>query len=88
MAAAREATGDGPARPFNNLLRRLSAGDFALIEPHLAQEVAGPNDLLYNPGDHVEIVHFPCGPKVPAGWGPETNSQYGSKSPNWALSGL
>jgi hypothetical protein len=23
-------------RPFNNLLRRLSASDFALIEPHLA----------------------------------------------------
>ena len=25
---------------------------------------AGPNDLLYNPGDDVEIVHFPCGPAL------------------------
>ena len=51
-------------RPFNNLLRRLSAGDFALIAPHLAQEEASANDLLYNPGDDVEIVHFPCGPSL------------------------
>jgi hypothetical protein len=51
-------TGD---RPFNNLLRRLSAGDFALIAPHLVHEDAGANDLLYSPGDDVGIVHFPCG---------------------------
>jgi hypothetical protein len=51
-------------RPFNNLLRRLNESDFALIEPHLGQEEAGPNDLLYNPGDDVEIVHFPCGPSL------------------------
>ena len=54
-------TGD---RPFNNLLRRLSASDFALIAPHLVREDAGPNDLLYNPGDDVGIVHFPCGPSL------------------------
>jgi len=51
-------------RPFNNLLRRLSASDFALIEPYLAHEEAGANELLYNPGDDVEIVHFPCGPSL------------------------
>ncbi len=55
---------EGSDRPYNNLLRRLSASDFALIAPHLVQENAGPNDLLYNPGDHVEIVHFPCGPSL------------------------
>jgi DNA-binding transcriptional regulator YhcF (GntR family) len=55
---------DSGDRPYNNLLRRLSAGDFALIAPHLAQEEAGPGDLLYNPGDDVEIVHFPCGPSL------------------------
>src|SRR5260370_40003152 len=49
-------------RPFNNLLRRLSAKDFALIAPHLAQEEAKAGELLYNPGDNVETVHFPCGP--------------------------
>jgi DNA-binding transcriptional regulator YhcF (GntR family) len=51
-------------RPFNNLLRWLSASDFALIAPHLANEEAKANDLLYNPGDNVEIVHFPCGPDL------------------------
>jgi len=55
---------DDIGRPTNNLLRRLSAGDFALIAPHLAHEEAKANDLLYNPGDDVEIVHFPCGPSL------------------------
>src|SRR6202171_6464938 len=64
MAALRGATPDGIERPFNNLLRRLSAGDFALIAPHLAHEESQPNDLLYNPGDDVETVHFPCGPTL------------------------
>src|SRR5665647_3538366 len=54
----------GIERPDNNLLRRLSAGDFALVAPHLSHEEAGPNDLLYNPGDDVEVVHFPCGPSL------------------------
>src|SRR6202050_1138555 len=58
------ATADGADRPYNNLLRRLSTGDFALIAPHLAHEEAQPGDLLYNPGDDVEIVHFPCGPSL------------------------
>jgi DNA-binding transcriptional regulator YhcF (GntR family) len=64
MAGRLGATPDGIQRPFNNLLRRLSTSDFALIEPHLVHEEAGPNDLLYNPGDDVEIVHFPCGPSL------------------------
>jgi Crp-like helix-turn-helix protein len=51
-------------RPFNNLLRRLSDADFALIEPHLTATDASPNDLLYSPGDNVETVHFPCGPSL------------------------
>jgi hypothetical protein len=55
---------DGAERPYNNLLRRLSAGDFALIAPHLAPQESDANALLYNPGDDVEIVHFPCGPSL------------------------
>jgi hypothetical protein len=51
-------------RPFNNLLRRLSEADFALVAPHLVHEDAGPGDLLYNPGDDVETAHFPCGPSL------------------------
>jgi hypothetical protein len=60
MAGRKNASGD-LERPCNNLLRRLSTGDFALIAPHLAQEEATTSDLLYNPGDNVEIIHFPCG---------------------------
>jgi hypothetical protein len=52
---------NGTGRPNNNLLRRLSSGDFALIAAHLAHEEAGANTLLYNPGDDVDTVHFPCG---------------------------
>ena len=51
-------------RPFNNLLRRLNASDFALIAPHLTYQEAKANHLLYNPGDDVETVHFPCGPSL------------------------
>ena len=59
MAGLRGATPDGIERPLNNLLRRLSAVDFALIAPHLVHQEAGASELLYNPGDNVEIVHFP-----------------------------
>jgi hypothetical protein len=51
----------GSDRPNNNLLRRLSEADFALIEPHLAPEEAASDQLLYDPGDDVNTVHFPCG---------------------------
>ncbi len=51
-------------RPFNNLLRRLSKPDFELIAADLTHAEAGPNDVLYSPGDDVEIVHFPCGPSL------------------------
>ena len=61
---ANQKSANGMERPLNNLLRRLSAGDFALIEPHLVHEAAAANELLYNPGDDVEIVHFPCGPSL------------------------
>jgi hypothetical protein len=67
MAARRKDTKDTPDgndRPFNNLLRRLNASDFALIAPHLTSETATANDLLYNPGDDVEVAHFPCGPSL------------------------
>ncbi len=64
MLARNQKSADVRDRPFNNLLRRLSAGDFALLEPHLLSEEAPPGELLYNPGDDVEVVHFPCGPSL------------------------
>ena len=48
-------------RPYNNLLRRLDPRDYDLIAPYLVTEYARPEELLYNPGDDVETVHFPCG---------------------------
>jgi len=54
----------GSDRPLNNLLRRLNDADFALMAPDLTETDAKPSDLLYNPGDDVEIVHFPCGPSL------------------------
>jgi hypothetical protein len=51
-------------RPYNNLLRRLSATDYALIAPHLSQSETAAGDLLYSPGDDVQTVHFPCGPAL------------------------
>ena len=56
-----EMASNGTDRPNNNLLRRLNAGDFALIAPHLAHDDAEANELIYNPGDDVDTVHFPCG---------------------------
>ena len=51
-------------RPMNNLLRRLNEGDYALIAEHLEYENATPSDLLYSPGENVQIVYFPCGPAL------------------------
>jgi hypothetical protein len=51
-------------RPFNNLLGVLRDNDYALISPHLREELTSANDLLYNPGDNVDLVHFPCGPSL------------------------
>jgi hypothetical protein len=62
MLTRREQRAKVGERPFNNLLRRLNDGDFALIAPHLMFDDATAGHLLYNPGDDVEIVHFPCGP--------------------------
>jgi DNA-binding transcriptional regulator YhcF (GntR family) len=64
MLTRRDAAAEVNDRPYNNLLRRLNRSDFALIEPYLSAATCGPNELLYNPGQHVEIVHFPCGPSL------------------------
>jgi hypothetical protein len=64
MDALREQAPDHGGRPYNNLLRRLNAADYALIAPHLAQQDAPAGELLYHPGDNVDVVHFPCGPSL------------------------
>lgn len=57
-------TNDDKARPFNNLLRKTRAADFALLAPHLESCTLPGGELLYNPGDDVAVVHFPCGPSL------------------------
>src|SRR5580658_6537835 len=51
-------------RPNNNLLRALREPDYLLIAPNLFVRDASATDVLYNPGDNVEVVHFPCGPSM------------------------
>jgi DNA-binding transcriptional regulator YhcF (GntR family) len=60
MAAPNGTAPDSTARPYNNLLRQLSESDYALLAPHFSREDAKGNELLYNPGDNVDVVHFPC----------------------------
>lgn len=47
-------------RPRNSLLRLLRAPDYALLAPSLEPMTKKSGDLLYNPGDNVEFVYFPC----------------------------
>src|SRR5215471_3390849 len=64
MNWSRTKLSESSERPYNNLLRRLSVSDYALIAPNLASDEATAGALLYNPGDDVDVVHFPCGPSL------------------------
>jgi CRP-like cAMP-binding protein len=57
----REVGIDRAPRPANNILRRLRDDDYALLAPHLESQERTAQDLLYDPGDNVEQVYFPCG---------------------------
>jgi hypothetical protein len=61
---SQHASAPSDEQPHSNLLRRLSSSDYALIAPDFDHCVAERDELLYNPGDDVEIVHFPCGPSL------------------------
>ena len=51
---------DSSDRPFNNLLRRLNASDFALIEPNLAREEVGADEPLEIPATMSRSFIFPA----------------------------
>jgi DNA-binding transcriptional regulator YhcF (GntR family) len=51
-------------RPFNNLLRALRAKDYALIARHMELGQSPAKELIYNPGENVATVYFPCGPSL------------------------
>jgi hypothetical protein len=45
----------------NNLLRALRRDDAALLQPLLEEWEANRGTVLYEPGDNVDWVYFPCG---------------------------
>jgi hypothetical protein len=48
----------------NNLLTTLRPDDFDLLRPHLEKSSTVPGTILYQPGDDVRRVYFPCGPTL------------------------
>lgn len=48
----------------NNLLRALRPADLALLEPLLEEWEGRTGTVLFDPGDTVEQVYFPCGPSM------------------------
>ena len=48
----------------NNLLDHLRGGDFDLLAPHLKPFSANANEILYDHGQDVSTVYFPCGPTL------------------------
>lgn len=47
-------------RPANNLLERIGRDDYQLISPHLVDIDLVADQILYNSGDTVGTVYFPC----------------------------
>jgi hypothetical protein len=52
------------SRPENNLIRALRSEDYALIAGQLSPWDSEQNHPLYNPGENVDTVYFPCGPSL------------------------
>ncbi|WP_363349571.1 Crp/Fnr family transcriptional regulator [Methylocystis echinoides] len=48
----------------NNLLRALRPNDLALLTPYLEIWSGARGQVIYNPGDDVTHVYFPCGASV------------------------
>lgn len=48
----------------NNFLRALRADDAAILEPLLEEWTGECGTILYEPGDAVRWVYFPCGPSL------------------------
>jgi hypothetical protein len=48
----------------NNLLRELRPTDAAILAPLLQPWEGSRGAILYEPGDNVTEVHFPCGPAM------------------------
>lgn len=51
---------DGDPIGRNRLLARLAEEDRRILRPHLALCRLGRGDVLFEPGQEVESMHFPC----------------------------
>jgi CRP-like cAMP-binding protein len=51
---------DDSALPRNNLLRSLNERDYALVSPYIEIGSLSANEILFNPGDDVDTIYFPC----------------------------
>lgn len=52
------------AESGNNLLRALRPADAALLNPFLEPWIGSRGQVIYEPGDPVRTVYFPCGPSM------------------------
>ena len=52
------------AESGNNLLRALRPADAAILNPLLEPWIGGRGEIIYEPGDPVRFVYFPCGPSL------------------------
>lgn len=48
----------------NNLLMALRPSDLALLSPKLEKVQLASRQILYEPGDNISYVYFPCGPTL------------------------
>lgn len=48
----------------NNLLRALRPSDAAILNPYLELWIGSRGHVIYEPGDVVRTVYFPCGPSM------------------------
>ena len=55
---------DAAALAGNNLLRALRPADAAILNPYLEPWIGARGQIIYEPGDLVRTVYFPCGPSL------------------------
>lgn len=56
--------GEAALQSGNNLLRALRPADAAILDPLLEPWIGARGEVIYDPGDAVHCVYFPCGPSM------------------------